>query len=224
MDSHWRNGNLEPRGQVNELDLQVDAALAKYTSVEPMAGLDDRILANLRAERAQVPERAWWRWAVAGALATVAVVALPLAWRSGKSSLPVVADHSSAATQASKEPATQVISSGRVVSNGDANQRLHAFNPARRRTINPVRREPIVAANLRLDQPMLDQFPSPQPLSEQEKILQSYVAEYPEKAVLIARATSEALQHDLEEMKMKALASDQQHADSEEQHRDTSER
>jgi hypothetical protein len=147
MDSHWRNGNLEPRGQVNELDLQVDAALAKYTSVEPMAGLDDRILANLRAERAQVPERAWWRWAVAGALATVAVVALTLAWRSGKSSLPVVADHSSAATQASKEPATQVISSGRVVSNGDANQRLHAFNPARRRTINPVRREPIVAAN-----------------------------------------------------------------------------
>ena len=38
--------------------------------------------------------------------------------------------------------------------------------------------------------PKLDQFPSPQPLSEQEKILTNYVAQYPEHAVLIARATS----------------------------------
>jgi hypothetical protein len=49
--------------------------------------------------------------------------------------------------------------------------------------------------------PKLDQFPSPQPLSEQEKILQSYVAENPEQAVLLARSRTEALRQDqLEEM------------------------
>ncbi len=47
--------------------------------------------------------------------------------------------------------------------------------------------------------PKLDQFPSPQPLSEQEKILTNYVAQYPEHAVLIARARSEDLRRDAEE-------------------------
>ena len=49
--------------------------------------------------------------------------------------------------------------------------------------------------------PKLEQFPSPQPLSEQEKLLQNYVAENPEQAVLLARARTEALRQDqLEEM------------------------
>jgi hypothetical protein len=45
----------------------------------------------------------------------------------------------------------------------------------------------------------LDQFPSPQPLSEQEKILANYVAKYPEHAALIAEARMEALRRDEEE-------------------------
>ena len=50
--------------------------------------------------------------------------------------------------------------------------------------------------------PKLDQFPSPQPLSEQEKILVSYVEDYPDYAVLVARLRTEALRRDeLEEMK-----------------------
>ena len=73
----------------------------------------------------------------------------------------------------------------------------------------------------KLDQPKLDQFPSPRPLTEQEKILQSYVAENPEKAVLIARARSEALQRDLEEMK--AFASGEWASNSDDHH-DTTER
>jgi hypothetical protein len=49
--------------------------------------------------------------------------------------------------------------------------------------------------------PKLSQFPSPQPLSEQERLLENYVAKYPERAVLLARARLEALQRDqLEEM------------------------
>jgi hypothetical protein len=208
----------------DELDRALDAALAKYAAIEPRAGLEDRVLANLRAERSRIPERGWWRWGIAGALAAVVVVALALAWRSGKPTGPVVANHSPDTTQGAKEPTRLVVS-------GDgANQPpLHASDSAKRRTTNLVRRETVVAVNSKLeqpkpDQPKLDQFPSPRPLSEQEKILQSYVAEYPQKAVLIARARSEALQHDLEELKMKAFASGQGPGDPNEQNHDTTER
>jgi len=49
--------------------------------------------------------------------------------------------------------------------------------------------------------PRLDRFPSPEPLSEQERLLRNYVAQYPEQAVRLARLRSEALRQDqLEEM------------------------
>jgi len=49
-------------------------------------------------------------------------------------------------------------------------------------------------------QPKLEQFPSPRPLSEQERILASYVERYPETAELVAKARAAAsLQDSLEE-------------------------
>src|SRR5579863_3792234 len=80
------------------LDPVLDAALAKYAAVEPRVGLEDRVLAHLQAERARPPVRAWWHRSLAGAAAVVVVIALALAWRSGKSSgnpqHPAVANHS----------------------------------------------------------------------------------------------------------------------------------
>jgi hypothetical protein len=59
--------------------------------------------------------------------------------------------------------------------------------------------------------PKLDQFPSPRPLSEQEKILESYVTKYPKHAALIAQARAEALRQDLaEEMTDASAAKDSQ--------------
>jgi hypothetical protein len=156
----------------NELDCELDAALAKYAAVEPRVGLEVRVLASLRAEQLQVPERVWWRWSAAGALAAVIVVALALAWRSGRPHAPVIAYHYPA-------PAASVEPSGtRDSSSGSAIPRA------------PVRRSPPkaeMAAN-----PRLDQFPSPRALSEQEKLLVRYVHEFPEEAVLIAQAQAES--------------------------------
>jgi len=74
----------------------------------------------------------------------------------------------------------------------------HAAHPpkesAQRSPANRPIRDLVVAST-----PKLEQFPSPQPLSEQEQILMSYVAKYPEKAALIAQARAEALQRDREE-------------------------
>jgi len=47
--------------------------------------------------------------------------------------------------------------------------------------------------------PKLDVFPSPLPLSEQEKILASYVAQDPWRAALVAEARMDDLRHEVEE-------------------------
>ena len=200
----------------DSLDPVLDAALAKYAAVEPRAGLEDRVLAHLRAERERVPVHAWWRWSLAGALAVVIVAALTLAWRSGKSSgkpsHPAIANHSPAPATVAKEPGTQ------VASNSERTGVRSTVAPHARR--NVAHREDIPATTAAA--PKLDQFPSPQPLSEQEKMLQSYVAQYPDRAVLIARARSEALRQDIEEMRN--FPSSDPPADFEDPNHDTSER
>lgn len=196
----------------DELDRMLDAALAKYAAAEPRAGLEARVLANLRTERARVADRTWWRWGLAAAALAVVVVTVALDWRSGRPSLPVVKNHPSAPAHVSKEPKRQVASNG--VGSG---VRLPRPGTAPKVTVSPN----IPIANA--PHPKLGQFPSPQPLSEQEKILQNYVAKYPEQAVLVARARSEELRRDqLEEMQ--AFPAGGPATDSEERNNDTTER
>jgi len=205
----------ETRGQKvenNELIRALDAALAKYAAVEPRAGLEERVLANLRAERAKSPDRGWWRWTAVAALAAVAVVAVALTLRSGRPTQPVAVKHILATAQSPREPE-------RYAANGEANLvRPRGHQPVHRTLAPPHQPKAVVAAAV----PKLDQFPSPQPLSEQERILKSYVAKYPEQAVLIARAASEARRQDqLEEMR--GLSGDRA-TDSEEPNNGTTER
>jgi hypothetical protein len=73
--------------------------------------------------------------------------------------------------------------------------------------------------NIGVNSPKLDQFPSPQPLSEQEEILANYVGKYPEHAILIARARNEALQRDqLEEMKLSSVEDSTMYSDERNNH------
>ncbi len=174
----------------DDLDRALDSALAKYAAVEPRAGLEDRVLANLRAERAQAPDRAWWRWSVAAALAAVVIVAVALAWRSGQPLHPTVANHSSPAFPTSKEPTTQFASNA---AGGTAPPQVRRSLPG----IVHHRRATVVAAA----GPKLDQFPSPRPLSEQELALARYVSEFPQEARLIARAQEEYEKETQREMK-----------------------
>jgi hypothetical protein len=194
-------------------DRELDAALAMYAAVEPRPGLEERVFANLRAERARVPHRAWWRWSAVVALAAVVLVALAVGSRTGKQPGPVLVNHPLVTTQVPKAPGTQVVSNG--TENG---VRPQSPGAAQRTRVHHPHVPIAMAAN-----PKLGQFPSPEPLSEQEKILASYVAKYPEQAVLLARAASEAGQRDrLEEMQ--AFASGDQATDSEERNNNTSER
>jgi hypothetical protein len=192
----------------DELDRTLDGALLKYAAVEPRVGLEERVLAQMRAERSRDRDRTWWRWSVMSAAAAIVMVVIALALKSGKPSHPQVAHRAPTNLQVPNETT-------RMISNENGNgvrvrkQRKDATDRITARRSQP---QVIVASN-----PKLDQFPSSQPLSEQEKMLANYVARYPENAALIAQARTEALRKDrLEEMR-DAAAGDEQ--DSEHQDR-----
>jgi hypothetical protein len=170
------------------LDLELDAALARYAAVEPRSGLEDRVLANLRAERNHAPSSAWWQWTAVAALA-VLLVALTLLLRSGERRRDI-AHYPSHTTQ-------DAASNGARVARHHGNGQIRTSHPVPDEISRAhVLRHPGVAV---ASGPRLDQFPSPQPLSEQEKILESYISQYPENAALVARARADALEQDISE-------------------------
>jgi hypothetical protein len=178
-----KSAGQNPAG--DDLDYMLDAVLAKYAAVEPRAGLEERVLASLRSERANVPARAWRRWGLAAALAAVVVIALALAFRPTRPSRRVIVNQVPVVAPNPREPEKQFANRA---ANAD---RLRGHELAKRsgRGLRPTQTK-VAAA------PKLDQFPSPQPLSEQEKLLAEYVGSYHEEAVLIARARAQQLRQD----------------------------
>jgi hypothetical protein len=194
------------------LDRELDAALAKYAAVEPRPGLEERVLANLSAERKQASAHSWlrwgvvaavaavWRWGVVAAVAAVLLVTSTLLWRSGESR-----EH--LRLQALSSNQDNAAGATRVTTNGEIDQTPLLHPTLSRKQAARIRRRP--ATVVTASGPRLDQFPSPEPLSKQERILQRYVAKYPEHAALIAQARAEALRQDLaEEMKISAPSRD----------------
>lgn len=165
----------------DDLDRTLDAALSKYASVEPRGGLEERILANLRVASTRGAQRAWWNWGFA-VLAAAFLIVAAVVWQWNKASQPPIVVHRPPANAAPIAPR---------MANRDISP-----PPQKRghKTISPRLQPEIAAAS-----PKLDVFPSPLPLSEQEKILASYVAGYPEHAALVAEARMDALRQEAEE-------------------------
>ena len=161
-----------------DFDRMVDAALAQYAAVEPRMGLEERILANLRTQPASAEARGWWQWSVAAAALVIITVVIGLAWRANRSRQPVIANYPRITLEPQVVPEKQIAhrSRKRVL----RHERMPHFEPQQVATTNPK----------------LDQFPSPQPLNDQEKLLLDYVGRYHEQAVLVARAREEQLQRD----------------------------
>ncbi len=168
------------------LERELDAALSKYSAVEPRAGLEERILANLRAEQARVPNRAWWRWSAA-LVAVVIILAMVVALRPGRRHEDGTARQAPPAIQNPTQPETQLVATR--VDHGTAKAARVAPRAPAKHSIHPAVSAP----------PKLDRFPSPQPLSEQERMLARYVADYPQRAALLAEARMEALRQDAQE-------------------------
>jgi len=157
----------------DELDRTLDAALAKYISAEPRAGLEDRILVNLRAAETQAEYRAWWMWGFAAALAVMLVIAV-VGLRSKKTLNPVIANHPLTAPRMTTAPDAH---------NREARVAHQKQSAPKSRHASQVQ---AVAAN-----PKLDVFPSPMPLTAEEVALANYARNFPNEAQLVARTQEE---------------------------------
>jgi hypothetical protein len=185
---------MDPMERERDVERWLDSALIQFGKAEPRAGLESRVFANLQAERNRLASRRRWWWAVGAATALAAVVLAVWVGESARERNP----GSTAGNSTRHREEVRRSMRPRPAPQAAAPQvaAIQVTRPARevaqRRPANrPIR--PVAGT------PKLAQFPSPQPLSEQERILASYVAQYPETAALVAQARAEALQRDREE-------------------------
>ena len=158
------------------LDDQLDDALAKYAAVEPRPGLEERILANLKSQQRSSASVAWWRWS--GALAAALLIAISVLWFAQHNRQKVVRRPTTSPEEALPQPIAQ------------------STPPHPTRRVNSVKvrqagKRSFTQPTLATAEPKLDRFPSPQPLSEEERALVRYVQSFPKEATLIAQAQEE---------------------------------
>ncbi len=201
-DKNQKQDNLgfPDLGRSSENDRDLDAALAKYAAVEPRSGLEERILANLRAQQTPHPVPAWWRWGIAFAAAVI-VVAAAFAWKSGRPGPPRIVQHPVPTQQIPEQPPT-------VAAKDD---RASVKSASTRAPAASIRHSKVaIAVIVATSNPKLDVFPSPQPLSEQEELLLRYARRDPDRAALLAEARMQSLRQDDEERRHIAEQPDSQ--------------
>lgn len=180
---------MEPKDK-NRVEKWLDSALKQHGEAEPRTGLEVRVLASLQAESERPPERWNWRPAMA-AVVVMIVVGAAIFFVRGRGVEPEQAANSKTVPANEVRPSFPLPAAGVAASAYVSPKRLmrtHRLDPSRLA---------VVAAEA---EPKLEQFPSPQPLSEQERTLASYVAQFPDQAVLVAKAQAEIQKQDELEM------------------------
>lgn len=161
------------------LDELLDSALSEYSAIEPRPGLETRILSHVR-EAAEQPR--WWsaRWLVAGGVATAIAVLMLSVWFFRPIHKPIQqvvrSVPSSNEVQTSKNPETTATKDNR--------QRRRATVARKERHEEHPRQE-----LARSDRPAV--FPTPEGLSEQEKLMLAYVAQTPSEELIAQVRTRE---------------------------------
>jgi hypothetical protein len=154
------------------LDELLDSALSAYSEVEPRSGLETRILARVREAGSPVVQGPRsWRWWWTGAAAAVAVL-LGVFLFVRYSVIQPAMDHVGQNTQPAPEVTPRTPDTAPVIS---------AKNPSPRRGKRIPRQAETVALN---PEPRQTLFPTPTPLSEQEKLLLSYYARTPREELI----------------------------------------
>jgi hypothetical protein len=161
----------QEKNKQTQIDDMLDSLLANYSSVEPRSGLETRILANLRDAEEKETAHGWWnfKWLWAGAVAAAIVMAAVLIGGRHRIEPP---KHVMAKTSpAIPEPAIQP----------------HAPT-APKETVRIYRRKPRATkqpqnATLALSERPAN-FPTPVPLSEQERMMFSYLENTPQEIIV----------------------------------------
>ena len=152
------------------MDDVLDSLLANYSSAEPRPGMETRILANLREAEKKAPQ-GWWnfKWIWAGVVAAAIVMAAVLINGRHRVAPPtkVIVKVSTPAPQPEIQP--------HAPATPNETAKTHRRKP-------PAARQPQNAALALSERPAV--FPTPTPLSEQEKLLLSYLAGTPREEVI----------------------------------------
>ena len=151
---------MDPNDKDRFVDDLLDASLLCYRSEEPRAGLENRILANVRAsDRALQPHRWVWAWTLAASAAVLIVAVVVLRFTSRPAS-----------RTATTLPALQTIAP-----KTETPKVVAVAPPVTRIPRTPSQRPQTATAKLRRP----EQFPTPAPLSEVERLMLAYLAQTP---------------------------------------------
>ncbi|HEY1938896.1 MAG TPA: hypothetical protein VGJ33_13260 [Candidatus Angelobacter sp.] len=156
-----------------QIEEMLDSMLAMYSSTEPRPGLETRILANLQSTAAREVSNGWWnfKWLWAGAV-MAAVIVLGVLISGHHHAMPT--DKTIVRTQEPTPLQTQAQQNS-VAQAGHTISIIH--RPKKDVPAKPE--DKTLALNQRPQT-----FPSPAPLSEQEKLLLSYYAGTPREEVI----------------------------------------
>lgn len=151
---------MDPDNPGRKIDAWLDDALSRYSGAEPRAGIENRVLAALRAEERNPRRRRWMVWVPAAATAAAVIVAMVAVYSSRKPS-PVPSPIESKRAPAGP-PETTAAGAGDAVADSSA--------PRESRTVvqAPGPETVVSAATPPLHSPSV--FPVPAPLSEQERL------------------------------------------------------
>ncbi len=155
----------------DDLDLLIDSALATYADPGPDSGLEDRVLATLSAVRTEPPTvitprpRHWLPWTIAIPLAA----GLILFWLSISRNKPLPTSEPQQARQSVPAPIVPQLTSSTEVRRAVPHR--HAV-----RVTQPA--SPLQTAQA-APLPKLDVFPTPQPLTAEERALVVVVNQSP---------------------------------------------
>lgn len=154
---------MAEQDKYGELDDLLDSLLAAYSDAEPRPGMETRLLANLRTDRLPSRRTSGWKWLVAGAGAVALAVILFAIYLSRIPALPEL-------------PRIQVAGPPVLTPTPAASRSGHqsAMRPAARKGDSTM----VTVAGVRPEV-----FPTPSPLSEQERLLFRYLAETPSEEV-----------------------------------------
>jgi len=170
MEIQWcspRISRMYKQEKDQHLDEMLDSLLASYSNAEPRPGMETRILANLSARQKSRKLGFAWLWVSAGAAAVVVIM------------MAILFNHSTVLPKspviAGPVPAPKIKSTPAVSS-----VPLGASIKARVPTVQ----ERVIETDVRQEV-----FPSPSPLSEQEKLLLLYLRATPrDAAVALSRS------------------------------------
>ena len=160
---------MKTDGRGKFVDRLLDSGMKQYSDAEPRQGLEERILANLRAEQARASAPRWWPTAAAVAAVLLIAVGLWIARKPGGTTPTATTNHAPAVPTVNKQTTT-----------GIATSVPRALSPA----VSVAQSQPKSRSHQSAAAPKLEQFPSARPLSKQEKLLPAYVQATPKDELL----------------------------------------